>query len=65
EATEATEATEHPESRETPAGSGDGQGTGVRTGDETDMVSWIVIMLLSLSILIAMGITRQRNAKQR
>lgn len=43
---------------------GGGQSTGVKTGDETDFVSWIVIMLLSLVVLFAAGIRGQRKAKQ-
>ncbi len=48
----------------TEKGSGAGQSTGVKTGDETDVVSWTAALLLSLVILLAAGIRQQRKAKR-
>lgn len=44
--------------------SGAGQSTGAKTGDETDVVSWTAMLLLSLGILLAAGIRQQRKAKR-
>ena len=42
-------------------GSGAGQGTAAKTGDGTEAAPWIAAMLLSLGIMLAAGIRRQRR----